>query len=66
MLESNARILGGEVSVGFGVMGITVGLPSGDCAGQRLFIWNAAVEALGGLDAQFGFREIEPLPCLSV
>ena len=65
MLEFNASVFGGEVPVGFGVMGISVVLPGGDFIDAGLFIGNPAVETLGGQDAEFGFGEIEPAACHS-
>jgi hypothetical protein len=47
MLESDASIFGGELPVGFGVIGIAVVLPGGDFVDEALFVGNAAIEALG-------------------
>ena len=47
MLESDAGIFGGELPVGFGVVGIAVVLPGGDFVDECLFVGNAAIEALG-------------------
>ena len=60
MLKFNASVFGGEVPVGFGVMGISVVLPGGDFIDEGLFVGNPAVETLGGQNAEFGFGEIEP------
>jgi hypothetical protein len=48
MLEFNASVFGGEVPVGFCVMGISVVLPGGDFVDEGLLVGDAAVEALGG------------------
>ena len=64
MLEFNASVFGGEVPIGFGVMGVAVLLPGGDFVDEGLFVGNAAVEALGGQNAKFGFRQIEPTAVL--
>jgi hypothetical protein len=45
-------------------MGIALVLPGGDFVDEGLFIGNAAVKALGGEDAEFGFRQIEPTAVL--
>jgi hypothetical protein len=47
MLESGAGIFGGELPVGFGVVGIAVVPPGGDFVDECLFVGNAAIEALG-------------------
>ena len=39
-------------------------LPSCDFVDERLFIRDAAIEALGRKDAEFGFRHIEPTAVL--
>ena len=41
-------------------MDIAVALPGSDFVDESLFVGNAAVEALGGKDAKFGFRQIKP------
>ena len=65
MLEFDASIFGGEVPV-CGVISIALLLPGGDFVAEGLFVGNAAVEALGGQNAEFGFCEIKPVPCLGV
>src|SRR5262249_60810003 len=45
-------------------MGIALVLPGVDFVDQGLLVWDAAVEALGGEDAEFGFGEIEPTAML--
>ena len=47
MLEFDASILGCEVPVGLGVVGIAVVLPGGDFLDEGLFVGNPAIEALG-------------------
>ena len=39
-------------------------LPCGDFVAESLLIGNAAVEALDGEDAEFGFRQIKPTAVL--
>jgi hypothetical protein len=60
MLESDAGIFGGELPVGFGVIGIAVVLPGSDFVDECLFVGHAAIEALGRKDAEFGLGQIEP------
>ena len=60
MLKFDTSAFGGEVPVRLGVTDIAVVLPGGDFVDERLFVGNAAVEALGGKDAKFGFRQIKP------
>ena len=50
--------------VGLGVVGVAVVFPGGDFLDEGLFVGNAAVEALGGEDAQFRLRQIEPTAVL--
>ena len=57
MLKFDTSAFGGEVPVRLGVTDIAVVLPGGDFVDERLFVGNAAVEALGGQDAKF---EIPP------
>jgi hypothetical protein len=45
--EFDPCVGGCEVPVGFGVSGIAVVLPGGDFIDQGLFVWDAALEALG-------------------
>jgi hypothetical protein len=47
MLQFDACNGGCEVPFGLGVDGISVMLPGGDFIDEGLFVWNAAVEALG-------------------
>jgi hypothetical protein len=37
---------------------------SGDFVDERLLVGNAAIKALGGEDAEFGFRQIKPASVL--
>ena len=60
MLKFDAGIFGGELPVGVGVVGIVVVLPGGDFVGEGLFVGDAAIEALGRQDAEFGLGQIEP------
>jgi hypothetical protein len=41
-------------------MGIAVVFPGGGFVDEGLLVGNAAVKALGGKNAEFGFRQIEP------
>jgi hypothetical protein len=47
MLEFDAGIFRGELPISFGVVGIAVVFPGGDSVDERLFVGNAAIEALG-------------------
>ena len=52
MLKFDTSAFGGEVPFELsGVTDIAVVLPGGDFVDERLFVGNAAVEALGGKDA---------------
>src|SRR6266436_9806376 len=64
MPEFDARMGGWEVPVGLSVVGIAVVLPGGDFIDEGLFIGDAAVEALGRQNAEFGLRQIEPTAVL--
>jgi hypothetical protein len=64
VLEFDASVWGCEVPVGFGVACIAVAFPGGDFVDEGWFVGNTAVEALGGQDAEFGFRQIEPTAVL--
>ena len=46
-VKFEARILGGELPIGLGVIGIAVVLPRGDLLDEGLFVGSAAIEALG-------------------
>ena len=45
-------------------MGIALLLPGSDFLDEDLFVENAAVEALGGENTEFGFCEIKPTAVL--
>jgi len=45
-------------------MGVAFVLPGGDFVDAGLFVGDAAVEALRGEDAEFGFRQIGPTAML--
>jgi hypothetical protein len=64
VLEFDTGRFGCELPVCLGVMGVAVMLPGGDFVGEGLFVGNATVEALGGENAEFGFRQIEPTAVL--
>jgi hypothetical protein len=53
-----------EVATCLGVFSISIGLPGTDFLDQRLRVGNAAVEALRGQGAEFGFGEIKPTAVL--
>jgi hypothetical protein len=55
MLEFNAGIVGCELPIGFGVVFVAVFFPSRDFFDEGFPVGNAAVEALGQRDAEFGF-----------
>ena len=46
MLEFDAGVIGREMPVGFGVMGIAVSLPCGDLVDEDMLVGDAAVETL--------------------
>ena len=64
MLKFDTSAFSGEVPVRLGVTDIAVVLPGSDFVDERLFVGKAAVEALGGKDAKFGFRQIKPTAVL--
>jgi len=64
MLEFNPSIGGGELPVGLGVVGIAIVLPSCDFFDEGVFVRDAAIEALGRKNADFGLRHIEPTAVL--
>ena len=45
-------------------MGIAVVLPGGDFLDEGLLVGDPTIKALGGEDAKFGFRQIEPTTML--
>ena len=48
----------------FGVMGVAAFLPGGDFGGQIGLVGDAAIEALGREDGEFGFGHVEPAAVL--
>ena len=64
MLEFDTGVLGCELPVCVGVIGIAVVFPRGDFVDEGLFVGDAAVETLSGEDAELGFRQIEPTAVL--
>src|SRR3974377_608288 len=50
--------------IGVGVVGISIILPSCYFADEDLFVWDAAIEALGCKDAELRLRHIEPTAML--
>ena len=63
-MEFDTGVWGCEVPICLGVVGISIVLPGGDFLDEGLFVGNAAVEALGRKDAEFGLRQIEPAAVL--
>jgi hypothetical protein len=51
VLEFDTGVVGGEVPVGLGVIGVAVVLPGRDLVSECLFVGDAAVEALAGSEA---------------
>ena len=49
-----------ERPIGLGVLPVAVSLPCGDFLVQDLLVGDAAVETLGGQNAEFGFRHVQP------
>jgi len=64
MLEFDAGVVGHELPVGFGVMGIAIRLPCGDLMDEDLLVRDAAVEALRRENGEFGLGPIEPTAVL--
>ena len=64
MLEFDACVIGSELPIGFGVIAVSVGLPSGGFVYEGLLVGNAASEALRREDAEFGLGHIEPTAVL--
>src|SRR3974390_1003068 len=64
MLEFDAGVIGRELPIGFGVMGIAVSLPCGDLTVEELFVGDAAGKTLRRKNGEFGFRHIEPTAVL--
>jgi len=60
VLEFDAGIFGCEVPIGFGVVTVAVALPRCDFRDECLPVWDAAIEALRGQDAEFGFCQVKP------
>ena len=50
--------------IGLGVVGVAVLLPGGDFRGELLLVGDAAVEALGREDGEFGLGHVEPASVL--
>ena len=66
MLEFDAGVCFGELPVRIGAVGISGILPSRDFVDEGIFVRDAAIEALGRKDAEFGLCHIAPLPCFGV
>ncbi len=64
MLEFDASVIGRELPIGFGVMGIAVSFPSGDLTDEDLLVDDAASKTLRRKNREFGFRHIEPTAVL--
>ena len=50
--------------VGLGLMGVSALFPGGDFFDQGLLVWEAAIEALGREDGEFGLGHVEPASVL--
>ena len=66
MFQSDAGIFGGELPVGFGVVGIAVVLPGGDFVDECLFVGNAAIEARDVRTPSSDSARSSQLPCFGV
>ena len=66
MLESGTCFGRGELPIGLGVVGVSILLPSGDFIDEGLFVWDAAIEALGRKDAEFGRANSRALECNAI
>ena len=64
MFEFDTSVLGCELLVCLGVIGISVVFPSCDFVDEGVFVGDGAVETLSGEDTEFGFRQIEPAAVL--
>src|SRR3979409_1349797 len=64
MLEFDTCVGCGELPIGFCVGGILIVLPNGDFVYEGLFVRDAAIEALGRKDAEFGLGHIAPTAVL--
>src|ERR1700730_19288584 len=64
MLEFDAGVVGRELPVGFGVMGIAISFPCGDLVDEDFLIGDAAVETLRRENGEFGLGHIEPTAVL--
>src|SRR5277367_1085643 len=51
-LEFDAGVVGRELPIGFGVMLVSMGLPSGDLSFEGWLVGNAAIQALAGQDGE--------------
>jgi len=58
--EFYAGVICRELPIGFGMMFVSVFLPSGDFALQGRLVGNAAAQALARQNAEFGFGHVEP------
>jgi hypothetical protein len=59
-LESDAGVVSRELPIGLGVMFVAMVPPGSDLSFDDLLIGNAAVQALAGQNAEFGFGHVEP------
>ena len=62
--QLNAGIRCCELPVCLGMMLVAIVLPSGDFSGESQFVWNAAIQALGRENAEFGLCHVEPTTVL--
>ena len=59
-LQFDAGVGGRELPIGFGMMLISIGLPSGDLSFESWLVGNTTIQALVGQDGEFGFGQVEP------
>jgi hypothetical protein len=60
VLEFDAGFFDCEAPIGLDVVAVAVALPRCDFRDECLMVRNAAVEALRGQDAKFGFGQVKP------
>src|SRR3974390_3347910 len=62
--QFDAGVLGRELPVGFGVMVVSMALPGRGFFLEGLFVGDAAAQALGGENGEFGLGHVEPASVL--
>ena len=63
-MELHARVFGGELPVGLGVVFVSAHLPRRDFLDERILVGDAPGEALGGQDTESGFSHVQPASML--